>query len=106
MRQDTALQLIGHTGSVRTQIGEPAAMPSENTVCIAIELSVCPGSLRPGCRETTKKSRLHRLEGGDTAALLALIAELPSQPPRSRPAPWTWRAASKLVGTEFGCIDG
>src|SRR3954469_24982407 len=50
-------------------------MPSENIIHIAIDLSVssCLVAARlPGA----DKSRLHRLTGGDTTALLALIAEL------------------------------
>ena len=53
-------------------------MPSENTVRIAIELSVSSWlvAARPPGAE---KSRLYRIEGGDTQALLALIAELRSR---------------------------
>ena len=50
-------------------------MPSENIIHIAIELSVSSWLVAvrlPG----TEKSRLHRITGGDTTALLALIAEL------------------------------
>src|SRR4051794_24061825 len=48
-------------------------MPSENIVHIAIELSF--SSWLVAARLTgAKKSRLHRIEGGDTGALLALIA--------------------------------
>src|SRR5258708_32818387 len=53
-------------------------MPSESTVHIAIELSVSSWLIAarlPGA----EKSRLHRIEGGDTAALLALFAELRSR---------------------------
>src|SRR5438045_5943967 len=63
---------------VRNQIGEPATMPSESTVHIAIELSVSSWLIAarlPGA----EKSRLHRVEGGNTAALLALIGELRSR---------------------------
>jgi transposase len=52
-------------------------MPSENTIHVAIELSVSSwlvAARLPGIG----KSRLHRLEGGNTAALLTLIAELRS----------------------------
>src|SRR4051794_3906735 len=53
-------------------------MPSENIVHIAIELSF--SSWLVAARLTgAKKSRLHRIEGGDTGALLALIAELRSR---------------------------
>src|SRR3954466_461991 len=63
---------------VRNQTGEPDTMPSENTVHIAIELSF--SSWLVAARFTgAKKSRLHRIEGGDTGALLALIAELRSR---------------------------
>src|SRR3954463_6961398 len=50
-------------------------MPSKNIVHIAIELSVSSWLVAvrlPGA----EKSRLHRITGGDTTALLALIAEL------------------------------
>jgi transposase len=53
-------------------------MPSESTVHIAIELSVSSWLIAarlPGA----EKSRLHRVEGGNTAALLALIGELRSR---------------------------
>ena len=53
-------------------------MPSENTIRIAIELSVSSwlvAARLPGA----EKSRLHRIEGGDTTALLALIVELRSR---------------------------
>lgn len=53
-------------------------MPSENTIRIAIELSVSSwlvAARLPG----GEKSRLYRIEGGDTAALLARIDELRSQ---------------------------
>jgi transposase len=52
-------------------------MPSENTVYIAIELSVSSwlvAARLPGA----EKVRLHRVEGGDATAMLALIAELRS----------------------------
>ena len=50
-------------------------MPSDNIVHIAIELSFSSwlvAARLPG----TEKSRLHRITGGDTTALLGLIAEL------------------------------
>ncbi len=53
-------------------------MPSENTVHIAIELSASTWltAVRlPGA----EKSRLHRIEGGDTTGLLALLADLGQQ---------------------------
>jgi transposase len=53
-------------------------MPSENTIRIAIELSVSSwlvAARLPGA----EKSRLYRIEGGDTATLLARIDELRSQ---------------------------
>ena len=53
-------------------------MPSENRVLIAIELSVSSWIVAvrlPG----SEKSRLHRVEGGDTTALLALISDLRSR---------------------------
>jgi transposase len=52
-------------------------MPSENTLHIAIELSFSSwlvAARLPGA----EKSRLHRIKGGDSGALLALIAELRS----------------------------
>src|SRR3954463_6338217 len=53
-------------------------MPSDNTVHIAIELSFSSWVVAvrlPGA----EKSRLHGIEGGDTGALLALVAELRSR---------------------------
>src|SRR4051794_36884150 len=53
-------------------------MPSESTVHIAIELSVSSWLIAarlPGA----EKSRLHRVEGGNTAALLTLMGELRSR---------------------------
>ena len=52
-------------------------MPAANTVHVAIELSVSSwlvAARLPGA----EKARLHRIEGGDTAALLSVIAELRS----------------------------
>src|SRR4051812_39493273 len=63
---------------VQNQIVEPATMPSESTVHIAIELSVSSWLIAarlPGA----EKSRLHRVEGGNTAALLTLMGELRSR---------------------------
>ena len=50
-------------------------MPSENTLHIAIELSFSSW-LVAARLSGTERPRLHRLEGGNTAALLALITEL------------------------------
>jgi transposase len=53
-------------------------MPVENTVYVSIELSVSSwlvAARLPGI----EKSRLHRLDGGDTAALLKTIADLRTQ---------------------------
>ena len=53
-------------------------MPSENTVHVAIELSSSTwlvAARLPGA----EKSRLHRIEGGDTTGLLALLADLGQQ---------------------------
>ena len=53
-------------------------MPSENIVYVAIELSVSSWLLavrQPGI----DKSRLHRLEAGDAAALLKTLADLRAQ---------------------------
>lgn len=71
-------------------------MPSENTVHIAIELSVSSwlvAARLPGA----EKARLHRVEGGDTAALLALIAEL-----RSRASAKLGEAAEVACCSEAG----
>src|SRR5215203_2347922 len=74
----TPLDSTFRVAGVRNQTGEPDTMPSENTVHIAIELSL--SSWLVAARLTgAKKSRLHRIEGGDTGALLALIAELRSR---------------------------
>ena len=53
-------------------------MPSENTVHIAIELSFSSWLVAVRL-PSAKKSALHRIEGGNTGALLALIAELCSR---------------------------
>ena len=56
-------------------------MPSENTVHIAIELSFSSwlvAARLPG----TQKVRLHRVAGGNTAALLTLLGELRSRASR------------------------
>ena len=56
-------------------------MPSENTVHVAIELSFSSwlvAARLPGIQ----KVRLHRVEGGNTAALLTLIGELRSRASR------------------------
>ena len=53
-------------------------MSTENIVCVAIELSFSSwlvAARLPG----TERSRLHRIEAGNTLALLALIAELRSR---------------------------
>lgn len=58
-------------------------MSSENIVYVAIELSFSSWLVAvrlPG----TEKSRLYRIEGGNTAALLALMAELRSRAPTKR----------------------
>src|ERR1700747_3784846 len=60
---------------------EPAVMPAENTVHVAIELSFSSwlvAARLPGIQ----KVRLHRVEGGNTAALLTLIGELRSRASR------------------------
>ena len=52
-------------------------MPAANTVHVAIEFSVSSwlvAARLPGA----EKARLHRIEGGDTAALLSVIAGLRS----------------------------
>ena len=71
-------------------------MPSENTVHVAIELSVSSWLIAarlPGAG----KSWLHRVEGGNTAALLALIAAL-----RSRATPKLGGAANVICCFEAG----
>jgi transposase len=70
--------LNGNNGSVRNHTGEAAAMLSENIVYISIELSVSSwvvAARLPGI----EKPRLHRMQGGDTAALLKTIADLRMQ---------------------------
>jgi transposase len=53
-------------------------MPSETTVYVAVELSV--SSWLVAARSAgAEKSRLHRIQGGDTTTLLALITELRSR---------------------------
>jgi transposase len=74
MRQDTS-RMIGNTGGVRNPIREPAPMPSKTTSYVAIELSVSSwlvAARLPGI----EKSRLYRVESGDTTALLKIIADL------------------------------
>lgn len=53
-------------------------MPSENSILIAIELSVSSWLVAVRL-PATEKSRLHRIEGGDATALLALIGDLRSR---------------------------
>jgi transposase len=53
-------------------------MLSEATINLAIELSASSWLVAARLPEA-EKSRLHRIEGGDTTALLALITELRSQ---------------------------
>jgi len=56
-------------------------MPSEETIYVAIELSFSSwlvAARLPGAQKT----RLHRVEGGNTAELLALIGELRSNTSR------------------------
>ena len=50
-------------------------MPSENTVHVAIERSFSSWLVAAGLRGI-QKVRRHRVEGGNTAALLTLIGEL------------------------------
>ena len=53
-------------------------MPSDNIIHIAVELSLSSwlvAARLPG----TEMSRLHRIEGGDATALLALITNLRSR---------------------------
>src|SRR5436309_5321315 len=74
----TLPELLFKVAGVQNQIVEPATMPSESVVHVAIELSVSSWLIAarlPGA----EKSRLHRIEGGDTAALLAFFAELRSR---------------------------
>ena len=53
-------------------------MPSDNTVHVAIELSSSTWLIAARLPSTVKP-RLHRIEGGDTAALLKLLSELGQQ---------------------------
>jgi transposase len=53
-------------------------MPTNNTVYVSIELSVSSWLVAARLPDI-EKSRLHRLEGGDAAGLLAAIAELRSK---------------------------
>jgi transposase len=58
---------------IRNQSEEPRIMSFANTVRVAIELSLSSwlvGVRLPGA----EKSQMHRVEGGDAVALLALIA--------------------------------
>src|SRR5205814_677234 len=74
----TPPELTVQTGSVRNPTREPATMPSESIVHVAIEFSVSSWLIAarlPGA----EKPRLHRIEGGDMAALLAFFAELRSR---------------------------
>src|SRR4051812_36152993 len=76
---------------------ELPAMPSnENIVHIAIELSTAVwlvGTRLPGAA----KSRMHRINAGDTAALLALVGEL-----RARPVKGTGQVADLACCFEAG----
>src|SRR5205814_1842572 len=76
----TPPELTVQTGSVRNPTREPATMPSESIVYVAIELSVSSwliAARMPGA----EKPRLHRVDAGDTAGLLAFLAELRSRAP-------------------------
>ena len=77
-------------------------MPSENTVHVAIELSFSSwlvAARLPGIQ----KVRLHRVEGGNTAALLTLSGSYA----RALRGSWTglriWRAALRRVEMGSGC---
>ena len=77
-------------------------MPSENTLHIAIELSL--SSWLVAARSSgSERPRLHRLEGGDMAALLALIAELRSAAATRLGGPVGVACCFKRDGTVFGC---
>jgi transposase len=70
--------MIGNTGSVRNLIREPAAVSSNTTIYVAIELSASSwlvAARLPGI----KKVRIDRLESGDMMGLLNIIADLRSQ---------------------------
>src|SRR4029077_10056588 len=58
--------------------GSLAAMQSENIVYVSIELSVSSWLVAARLPHT-EKLRLHRVAGGDTAALLTVMAELRSR---------------------------
>jgi transposase len=57
---------------------EPAAMPSETTVHVAIELSLSSWLVAIRLPHA-EKSRVRRIEGGDTTGLLALLADVRRQ---------------------------
>ncbi len=79
-------------------------MPSQNAIHVAIELSF--SSWLVGVRLAgTEKPRLHRVEGGNTTALLTLIAEQRSHARPSSAGARTSSAASRQVGMGSGCID-
>src|ERR1700752_46564 len=82
MRADTARSDCSDGRGSATKIDqEPAIMPSENTVHIAIELSFSSwlvAARLPG----TQKVRLHPVAGGNTAALLTPFEELHSRASR------------------------
>src|ERR1700682_4433682 len=78
MRADTARAECSDWQASANQIGGAVNMPFENILQVPIELSFSSwlvATRLPGA----EKSRLHRVEGGNTVALLALIAELRSR---------------------------
>jgi transposase len=79
-------------------------MPSETTIPVAIELSVSSWlvAARPPGAE---KSRLHHIEGGDTTALLALIAELHTRASTKLGKPAEVVYCFEVAGTGSGCTE-
>jgi transposase len=87
MRADTGL-LIVQTGRRPQSTEEPAYVARQ--CCLHCRRTQRHVVAR--CRAAAEKPRLHRIEGGDTAALLALIAELRSRASAKggRPAKVVW----------------
>ncbi len=77
-------------------------MPSENTLHIAIELSLSSW-LVAARLSGAERPRLHRLEGGNAAALLTLITELRSAAANKVGGPVGVACCFKRDGTGFGC---
>ena len=80
-------------------------MPSETTIHVAIELSVSSWLVATRPPGAEKESRLHHIEGGDTTALLALIAELRRRALTKLGKLRRWCVASRRAGTGSGCTE-